>query len=664
VLRPEWKDRPLETQLENDLGQTGSLQWSDGPVNAAPKRASATTALRILATTDLHMHLFPYDYCIDIPSDAVGLARTATLIEKARAEVSECILLDNGDFLQGSPMGDYAARECNAGKSGPHPMIAAMNLLNYDAAALGNHDFNFGVEFLESALGDAQFPIVCANINGTDAISGPSGMPLIRPYQILDRIVTLSNGERRLLRIGIVGFLPPQITQWDSEHLKGRITTRDILEAAKEAVPHLRAQGADLVIALAHSGFGARVPQTGTENAATALAALPGIDAVVAGHSHLVFPSTDFAGMDGVDLAAGTVCGKPAVMPGCWGSHLGVIDLTLTHDAGRWHVAASHAEARPILHRHADWTVSPLVSSAPEVLRAVAPDHAATLAFVRRPIGRSEIDLNTYFALVSPTACTAIVAEAQRAFVLARLSDTALGGLPVLSASAPFKAGGRGGVTQYTDIPKGDLALRHLADLYLFPNTVRAVRMSGAMVADWLERSAGIFRQIVPGLQDQGLINPAVPCYNFDTIFGLTYRIDVSQPPRFGLLGEVINPASRRIRDLALDGVPLCPDADVIVATNSYRTGGGGEFPHMTNGAQVVLETDEANRDVLVRHVLNHGVLTDASEPPWRFASMPGTSVLMETSPLGLRYMGDLYGLDIGYAGPGHDGFARFRIQL
>lgn len=627
-----------------------------------------TAQLRIMATSDLHVHLFPYDYYTDQPDDTVGLARTATLIAQARAEGRPSILLDNGDFLQGNPMGDYVAQGWGLmPDQGPHPMIAAMNSLGYDAVALGNHEFNFGLDFLDHALTAAKFPVVCANITGLSCAE-----PVLQrtaPWTLLSRDLTLTDGTICPIRIGVFGLVPPQIVQWDKCNLDGRITAFDMVQTAIRTIPKMRAAGAELIVALAHSGIGAPEARPMMENAATALAALSGIDAVIAGHCHLVFPSDQYLGHKGVDVDAGTLMGKPAVMPGFWGSHLGVIDLTLERRNKVWHVHASRSEARPIVEP----TILPglnirkPVFSTATILNSAARDHAATLTYVRRPIGATDRNLNTYFAQVAPSDCARIVAEAQYAHVTACLRDTRHAALPLLSATAPFKAGGRGGAFYYTDVPKGDLALRHLSDLYLFPNTIRAVRVTGAMVADWLEHSVGIFRQIEARSMDSMLIEPDFPCYNFDTLFGLTYQIDLSVPARFDMSGMRTRGDPRRITQLRLKGLPLDPDSELIVATNNYRAGGGGDFPPFMGTNRVVLDSPDSSRDILVRHVLSgrgEGPFQH-EEPVWRFVPMPGTSVLFDSSPRALGHLDQLPAhLAIDPAGDGADGFARFRIHL
>ena len=309
------------------------LQASTAGIGAAmlhpfAARASAGQAhLRIMETTDLHVHVWPYDYYADKPVDTVGAARTAALIRAVRDEAGNSVLLDNGDILQGNPMGDYVAYERGMKPDEMHPIITAMNEVGVEAGTLGNHEFNYGLDFLKNALAGAGFPVVCANV-ATRADEDPAADDtLVPPYVVLDRELTDGAGQPHPIRLGIIGFVPPQIMQWDRKHLEGRVTARDIVEAALAWVPKLRGEGVDLVVALCHSGIGAATHEPGMENAAIPLAGVEGIDVILTGHQHLVFPGPDFEDTEGVDIAAGTIAGKPGVMAGFWGSHMGLVDL-------------------------------------------------------------------------------------------------------------------------------------------------------------------------------------------------------------------------------------------------------------------------------------------------------------------------------------------------
>jgi 2',3'-cyclic-nucleotide 2'-phosphodiesterase/3'-nucleotidase len=627
------------------------------------RAAAGQVHLRLMETTDLHVHVYPYDYYSDRPVDTVGLARTAAHIGDIRAEATNAMLLDNGDFLQGNPMGDYIAYERGMREGDMHPVITAMNTVGFDASTLGNHEFNYGLDFLMKSLAGAAFPIVSANVLRERGATARGDTTLVPPYVILDRTLMDGAGEPLPIRVGIIGFVPPQIMKWDRKHLEGNVDVRDIVEAAEQLVPQMREEGADIIVALSHSGIGGATHEDMMENASVPLARVPGIDALMTGHSHLVFPSPDFEGFAGTDLARGTIEGKPAVMGGFWGSHLGVIDLMLERDGNAWRVLTTESTTRPISRREEDRSVTPLVDSEEAVLASVRDVHEATLAYVRRAVGRTSAPLYSYFALVADDPSVQIVSNAQTWYIEQMLQGSEYADLPLLSAAAPFKAGGRGGPEYYTDVPAGDVAIKNVADLYLYPNTVRAVKITGAQVRDWLERSAGMFNRIEPGATDATLLNPDFPSYNFDVIDGVDYEIDLSQPARFDSEGNVANPDANRIVNLTFQGQPVDPAQEFIVATNNYRASGGGSFPG-ADGSTIVFEGPDTNRDVIVRYIVEQGTIEPSADANWRFAPMPGTTVLFDTGPGAARYVTDIRGVDIEEASDSAAGFARYRIRL
>lgn len=647
--------------------------------------AAARARLRVIATTDLHTHLMPFDYFAQRPAPGLGLAPAAGLAARLAAEAARgggaALLVDNGDFLQGAPLGDFVALERGLAAGETHPMIAAMNAAGYDAATLGNHDFDYGPAFLEAALAGARFPVVSAN-----AVLRPGAGPrqdrtLLPPWTIVERSLPgAADGAPRRLRVGLIGFLPPQTAVWNAKHLDGRLVVRDIVETARARVPELREAGAEVVIALAHSGIGPDAHAPGMENAAVPLALVPGIDAIVAGHSHLLFPSALFRGRAGLSARRGTIHGRPAAMAGAWGAHLGVLDLALAPAPdpapgadpaagaclpapGGWRAAGGRGAVRPVARRGPAGAARAAAPPAPAVLAAAAPWHDETQAYLRRPVGRSLRPISSHFALVAPDPCMALIAAAQIAHVTARLRGTEHEGLPVLAAVSPFKAGGRAGPAFYTDIPAGVLTMRDIADLYLYPNQIRALRLTGAEVVAWLERAAGQFARVAPGAQDAPLIDPDFPSHHFDVMHGLTYAIDLAAPARHGPEGELRDPAASRIRDVRLAGRPLDPDAALIVATNDYRAAGGGRFPGAGAG-RVVLAGAETNRALLAAWIAAQGAIDPVAPEVWRFRPMPGTTAVFDTGPGAERHLPALAGRAIAPAGPGPGGFARFRLAL
>jgi 2',3'-cyclic-nucleotide 2'-phosphodiesterase/3'-nucleotidase len=619
---------------------------------------SAGLTLRLIGTSDLHANIFAYDYYRDRPDDTVGLAKTASLVAAARKEAANTLLFDNGDIIQGSPLGDYAALSMGLKRGDVHPMIRAMNELDYSACALGNHEFNYGLDLLEIALAGANFPALSCNI------LRPDGSFYFKPWLILEPTLIDDAGASQRLRIGVIGFTTPQIVQWDETNLKGRAMTVGIAEAANVHVPALRAQGVDLVIALCHSGISRRPPpRPGEENAAVGLARIGGVDAMFLGHQHLTLPGADFAGIDGVDAASGALDGVPACMPGFWGSHLAVIDLSLERADAAWRVASAKVEARPIYRRDGETVVS-LVEADDKVLGAARAAHEAALAYVRSPVGDIASPINSFFALVADDPSVQIVNAAQ-IWYANRLAETlpALAGLPILSAAAPFKSGGRGGPDYYTDVKAGPIAIKDIADLYVYPNALRAVKIDGATLHEWLERAAGAFERIDPGSSvEQPLLDPNFAAYNFDVIDGVTYEIDVTQASRYDGDGKLVAPDARRIRNLAFRGAPVDPKQLFIVVTNNYRASGGGNFPGC-DGLTIVFEAPDSNRDVMVRYIVETRHLEPKSDGNWRFAPWPAHVVATFLTSPAAASAAPPASVALTAMGPGPGGFIKYRVE-
>ncbi|MFU8778564.1 MAG: bifunctional 2',3'-cyclic-nucleotide 2'-phosphodiesterase/3'-nucleotidase [Roseovarius sp.] len=614
----------------------------------------ATLRLRLLQTTDVHGHILPFDYYSNQPDRPWGLARVATLIRHARSEAgaASCLLFDNGDFLQGTPLTDLTAQP-DQGWTGLHPVIAAMNDIGYDAGTLGNHEFNFGLDWLTETLAQARFPLTCCNVLTRRGETPTDDTTLLPPYLLLDRQPEDTNGQAHSLRIGILGLVPPQILTWDHARLSGQIEVRDMVESARAWVPALRAAGANIVVVLAHSGIDSGPDRPMMENAARALARLPDIDALLAGHSHKSLPGTGHQDIAGVDAAAGTLHGTPCVMAGFCGDHLGQLDLTLTHDGTAWRVTGHRACLLP-------------ASSAlpcPALCAMLDAAHHHTLTLTAGVIGQTTTPLHSYLSLLRDDPILNLVNDAQRRALNRALANGPHADLPLLSASAPFKTGGRGGPAHFTDIPAGPLKLRHIVDLYSFPNTLCGLLVTGAELRDWLERAAICFNRLTPGLPDQPLLDPTVPGHDFDVIDGLSYAIDLSQPARYDLSGALIHPKAQRIHDLRHGGHPVRDVDRFTIATNSYRAHGGGPFAPLAARGLIYSGTRPV-RDVLADHVAALGQIIPGPRPTWRFAPLPATTITVETGP-GLRaHPADITALRATDLGLTDTGFLRLVLPL
>jgi 2',3'-cyclic-nucleotide 2'-phosphodiesterase/3'-nucleotidase len=402
----------------------------------------------------------------------------------------------------------------------------------------------------------------------------------------------------------------------------------------------MKAKGADIVVVLAHSGIDDSFRRGQEENFAWYLTEIPGVDVLISGHAHLKFPGPVYAKVKGVDLEAGTINGVSALMPSCFGDTLGVISLSLTREDGVWRRADTASKLIPMY----DTAARKSLFAADENLSALlAKEHEATVAYIRSPVGGEgdngamlTAPLNSFFSLVKDDYSVQIINEAQTWYAGETLKNTPYANLPVLSAAAPFKAGGRQGPGYYTNVSAGPLAIKNIADLYVYSNTIVIVKATGADIKEWLEMSAGQFNRIDSAVQDeQPVINDAFPTYNFDIIDGVTYGIDLSQPPRYGSNGSLQNPGARRIADLRYQGKPVGDADEFVVATNNYRAYGGGNFPGV-GPAQIIFASPDENRQVILKYLEYAKRIEPRADGNWKLRLPSGAGpVIFNSSPLG-----------------------------
>ncbi|EGR1221680.1 2',3'-cyclic-nucleotide 2'-phosphodiesterase [Vibrio parahaemolyticus] len=592
-----------------------------------------TIKLRIIETTDIHTNVMDYDYYKDQPSQQIGLSRAATLVKQAKSEVENSVLVDNGDLIQGSPMGDYmAAKGIQAGEV--HPVYKAMNQLHYDVGNIGNHEFNYGLDFLQNTLAGANFPYINANV-----FDKKTGEHYFQPYLIKTHSFKDTDGEVHQVKVGYIGFVPPQIMVWDKKNLEGNVVAKDIKETAEKLIPQMKKEGADIIVAIPHSGVSTDPYKLGAENSVYYLTQVKGIDAIAFGHSHAVFPGKGFENLRGVDNNKGTINGVTAVMPGRWGSHVGVMDLVIEQKDGQWQVVEGQSEARPIF----DKAIKKSLAEADQgITKALEDDHKGTREFVNQPIGKANDVMYSFLALVQDDPTIQIVNLAQKDYVERFIQgDPDLADIPVLSAAAPFKVGGRkDDPNGFTEVESGQLTFRNAADLYLYPNTLVAMKVKGKEVHEWLECSAGQFKHIdVNTTQPQSLIDwDNFRTYNFDVIDGVEYQIDITQPPKYDANCKVINPDSQRIVNLTFNGKPVDPKQYFIIATNNYRAY-SNTFPG-TGPDFIAFDSPDENRSVVAAYISRvseeKGEVTPSADNNWSFAPIKSDKKLdirFETSP-------------------------------
>lgn len=631
----------------------------------------------ILETTDIHSNVLSYDYYKLRPDSSLGFERTATLIHRARTELPNSFLFDSGDTIQGSVLADYQARVKPLGCGQELAIYRAMDALGYDGGTAGNHEFNYGLRFLSQVSGTPMnvdgghtdrcsgphFPLVLANVD-----SVRDGKPLFAPWTIVQKTIAVTAPDGRTidvpLRVGIIGFTPPPIMQWDEQNLTGKVTVTGVVEAAQKYLPSLQAQHPDVIVAILHGGLDTAPYTPAMENGGWYLAGVPGIDVLLLGHAHAVFPGPHYAGMQDVDAQRGSVRGVPAVMGGFFGKHLGVIQLRLNRQRGRWIVdrSRSHSEVRPICAAGvapSSGAKNPpvCVPADPEIAPLLEQTQAAAVADVNTPIGESSVRMSSYFADEGDMTALAVINAAQADYVRAVLPRThpELREVPILSSAAAFRTG-FGGPDDYTDVAAGPLTLRSAADLYFFPNTLAAVTTDGAGLRSWLETSAQRFNRIDPEKPgDQALINAAYPGFNFDQIQGgVRYVIDVSRP-----VGE-------RITTLTYHGKPVTPEQPFVIVTNNYRANGGGNFAGL-DGSRTVLAAPQGTREILAQWLKTRRQIDCRELEPrsWRFAPLKTRGTIVFDSASGKQDLARAAGLQsIRQLKEHADGTATYAIDL
>lgn len=608
----------------------------------------STLRLRLLATSDLHMQVLDYDYVQDRPSDGGSLAKLARLIEQARADTDICLLVDNGDTLQGTPVADYLLMN---GEVHANPMALAMNRLRYDVMGLGNHDLDFGIGPLADMLKQFDTRIVSSNVFA-------EGLPMVRKSVTLEAPVRGPEDTTvERLRIGFVSALPAATASWNRHHLADQARIDPALDAIIRAADELRQAGADIVVALAHMGITMGDDDDNPQNQIIDVAKLPQIDAVVGGHTHLRFPGPDYEDTPGIDCARGMIGDTPVVQPGTAGSDLGQIDLELVRQPGGWRASSCRVALRSAL---------PGAPEDPELAELAAPAHIATRNHLATEVGQIANAMNSYFALALPSPVIALIGSAMASATksaLERGQDAHLADLPLLSATSADATGGLDGPQNFVSLAAGIVRRRHVAGLNRYANQVWAVRTTGARVLEWLERSALIFNQLDVGKPDQLLINPKVAGFRFDTIFGLTYQIDPTQPAAYDIAGRRCTKSPGRVRNIHWQGKPLDPAQEFIVAASDHRVGGGGAYPAFAED-EIVLRGSSAIGDALLSHLKDLDCAAMHRAQPWRFADKLGVSAILQTAPAARHHLEEIALYSPQIAGTNSDGFLKVRLYL
>lgn len=589
---------------------------------AAPAaNAEPASTLSILATTDIHGHVFNWDYFADAeyPAGAtqpLGMSRAATIIDGARTErgADSVLVVDNGDSLQGTPLTYLAARQPSL-LSDPsrNPIAHAYNVMGTEVQVVGNHEFNYGLSYL--AAYESQLD---ATLLGANVLDAATGEPALTPSTVVRKTV-----DGHQVDVGVIGVTTPGSAVWDKAIVEGKLDFVDPIEAARAEVAAVRAKGADVVIALAHTGLDSAgaSPIVGDlqENFGTTLAKkVEGLDVVVIGHTHQDNPSTLVDGASGHAVLV--------TQPAYWARSVADIQIPLTFSAEG---AVQIDRGRVDTWATQDYTADEVESAAFTSDALLAADHRATVDYVNSVVAASTEEMRTDRSMVEDSKILDFIGRTQEDAVRDALRGTRYADVPVIAQVSPF--------SRAAVFPKGDVRIKDIAGLYVFDNTLGAIELNGAQVRDYLEYSAKYFKQAKPGeTVDPDTHTQAehagttVWDYNYDALTGVTYAIDITRP-----VGD-------RIRHLLWKGKEVTDDQRFILAVNNYRMNGGGAYPHVTEAPvvwndlveirQLLIDTASADKVIDPENFaeVNWMVTTDASKlPSW----VTGEGGTVEPSP-------------------------------
>ena len=590
--------------------------------------------LKLIATSDLHGELRDFDYVRGRNDPTRGLSRAAGLIDELRAGADASVLLDAGDFLFGRPYADLP-------DGGASAVIEAMNAVGYDVLTLGNHEFDMGAEVLERALDAAQMPVISASV-----VRRPCGS-LWRPTRtIIER--DLPDGP---IRIGVTGVLPHSAFPAPIMLERAGLALLDAEAALREAVAELRADGADIVVVLCHEGVSQRNGGTVVEP----LALIEGIDAIVLGHLHDVFPGPNGLASDTINPARGSICGVPTVMPGFRGQHLGCIGLCVKRVEGRWCVTGADVDVHKVRasasKRHHPNALS--------VLRASQGAHANALRLSREVVGTCADPLHTFFSYLGTCRATNVSAEAKRTVVHAAMVEAGCDDAPVVGLAAPILSGGYGGPWDYVDIVPGPVTRGDVQRLAPYADQIVGVRTSCAALRLWLERSASVFCRIIPGEHAMHLVDTRFPPTCFDLPAGASFEVDLSRPALFDARGIRVAEGPGRVRDLRIEGRRVKDSDPVVLATTHHRRSGGGQFP-IPEGTWIEtgLRIDRAIEALLATEPRIDAVRT------FRFSPLANARAVFATSPRANALRSDVPIRDVMWLSLNREGFQELIVPL
>ncbi|MEQ3697549.1 MAG: hypothetical protein ABNH02_11420 [Pseudomonadales bacterium] len=624
--------------------------------------AAAPVQLRIISTGDINGQLLSYDYIADQPSDEFGLDRAATLIRIARSESDNSVTVDSGDLIKGSPMAAWAAKQTFTQANGGHPAYQALSHLNFNAAALGEADFYYGLDYLMHAASLSDLPVVSANLYRR-GLNGQRGPHLVKPWYIETQQVRDIQGGTHTLKIGYIGFTEPEQLR-DNSALQRRIETRSILASAREELPRLKAAGADIIIVMAHTSLAAIDSSLPNQrNILESLAREPLVNAIIFNQPHGHFPDADLQTPYRVDSTHGKIFGTPAVATERAGKQVGVIDLWLRKHRGNWTVGRSQVELRSVQRAGRN------VVEYKGLSVRLADAHRKTRHFANRPIGRTNQTISSLLAQLQTDSATQLLHQIQLSYATEQL---AIGNsTPLLSIVSPPLVGKNGNDPEaYTWIPTGVVTYRQAASIFPLSTRLNIVRVPPALVAELLECSAGQYQQLSRARDDaQPLLSSEFAPQNFVDISGLAYEIDLAKPQRYSSDCATFSTAEHRVRVSAADQALFSLTGVLLVLEDSQLARIQSTFPNVE--VELIHRAANSLQEQLIKTFETASVagVSVVANPHWQFAAVPSFFQLnagfaTHADPQFQHYVSANANVNARYLDVGPSGFGVYRLQF
>ena len=573
----DWCKSNKDKDKRNDKKDRNTIPNAD-----VVRMTNVANSITLLATTDVHGTVLNYDYGTGKePAKAQGLAKISSYVKSVREKNNNVMLIDNGDTIQGTPLSYYYDV---LDTTSEYPMAKVMGAMKYNSWTLGNHEFNYGLDVLNRVIKDyksEEISVLGGNIYKND------GTNFVEPYKINSFKV---NGKE--VKVAVIGLENKCIPNWeDKKHYDG-LVFNDLVDEANKWVKEVKSKGAEIVIVSAHSGQETDVDVLPENQVNTIATKVKGIDAIIAGHTHLKVN----------DLSKKNPEGKVVPILESTKSATGLAQIDMNIDTNGKLCGISTKNV----------TVDNSMIEDQEILDLIKPYEDATLKYVDTKIGVSTGEFTGNGQTTEPTAIMELINKVQKESSGTQLSIAA----PLSSAAF---------------IPKCDVTIKNMMAVYVFENFLYGVKMNGRQVKNWMEYSVRYYNQTTDEkntIAKDSVLN--IPDYNLDQLYGATYDIDLTAPACTvdKETGKVIS--GNRIKNLKINGVAVKDSDEFTVAINNYRYNGGGGFMKavglsstdpsiVTYDSAKVLGDDGQVRSLMTSYIKKHGEVSPECSKNWNF---------------------------------------------